>query len=61
MLLPAPAAEAAGEVTDAQLQEYFDAHASEYTSPETLALEYLELDSSKLEVPVAADAAPAAQ
>jgi peptidyl-prolyl cis-trans isomerase D len=53
--LPAPAAEAAGEVTDAQLQEYFDAHASEYTSPETLALEYLELDASKLEVPVAAD------
>jgi peptidyl-prolyl cis-trans isomerase D len=55
VVLPAPAADQVGEITDAQLQEYYDAHADRYVSEERLSLEYIELDSSKLDVPVVAD------
>ena len=53
--LPVPAAEAIGEITDAQVQTWFDEHADQYVSPETVALEYVEIDPAKVEVPVTAD------
>jgi peptidyl-prolyl cis-trans isomerase D len=55
VVLPLPAADQVGEVTDAQLQEFFDKNADRWVSPETLVLEYLEIDASKLDVPVTAD------
>lgn len=50
VVLPAPADESIGEVSEEAVQAYYDSHSSDYTSAETVVLEYLELDSSKLEV-----------
>ncbi|MEZ5544501.1 MAG: SurA N-terminal domain-containing protein [Lysobacteraceae bacterium] len=50
VVLPAPEDAAIGEITDEAVQAYYDSHSGDYTSPETVALEYLELDASKLEV-----------
>jgi peptidyl-prolyl cis-trans isomerase D len=55
LVLPAPTAESVGEITDEALKAYFDQHASRFVSDERVALEYLEIDASKLDVPVAAD------
>lgn len=57
VVLPAPSEDAIGEITEAQIAEYFDAHKDRYVSEERVALEYIEIDASKLEVPVAADEA----
>ena len=53
--LPQPAAESIGEITDADVQAWFDQHPDQYVSPETVALEYVEIDAAKIEVPVVAD------
>jgi len=42
-------------VTDDELQAYYKDHAQDYVTPERVALEYLELDASKLEVNAQAD------
>jgi len=42
-------------VTDEELQAYYKDHAQDYVTPERVALEYLELDASKLEVNAQAD------
>jgi peptidyl-prolyl cis-trans isomerase D len=55
--LPTPAAESIGEITDADVQAWFDGHASDYVSPETVALEYVEIDAAKVEVPTTVDEA----
>ena len=38
-------------VTDAQIQAWYTTHASAYRAPETVTLEYVDLDASKLDVP----------
>jgi peptidyl-prolyl cis-trans isomerase D len=48
--LPAPAPDAA-PVSDAEIKRWYDAHASAYRAPETVTLEYIDLDASKLVVP----------
>lgn len=53
--LPAPAAEAIGEITDAEIQAWYDQHPEQYVNPETVTLEYVEIDASKVEVPVTVD------
>jgi peptidyl-prolyl cis-trans isomerase D len=55
LVLPPPSADAVGEITDEQVQAYFSEHADRYVSEERIALEYLEIDASKLDVPVSAD------
>ncbi len=45
-----PAADTA-PVTDAQVQAWYAAHAASYRAPETVTLEYVELDASGLAVP----------
>lgn len=55
VVLPAPDADAIGEISDAQVEDYFREHADRYVTEERVALEYLEIDASRLEVPVAAD------
>jgi peptidyl-prolyl cis-trans isomerase D len=55
LVLPAPTAESVGEITDAQVQEYFAQHGDRYVSEERITLEYIEIDASKLEVPEIAD------
>lgn len=48
-----PAAPDAAEVTDAQVNAWFEAHKSEYRRPETVRLEYVEVDGSALTVQAA--------
>lgn len=54
--LPTPALPAEAP-TDAELKAWYDSNASRYRSEEQVALEYVEIDGSKLEVPTAADEA----
>ena len=54
--LPAPAADSA-EVTQAQVDAWYKAHQGEYRSPETVRLEYVEVDGSTLPAPATDEAA----
>lgn len=55
VVLPAPAPETAGEISDAELEAYFAENGSRYVSEERVSLEYIEVEASKLDVPVSAD------
>lgn len=50
LVLPAPAEDAIGEISDQDIGAYYDAHPDSYQSPETFEVEYVELDASKLDV-----------
>ena len=50
VVLNLPAADTA-PVTDAEVQAWYSAHASAYRAPETVTLEYVDLDASRLDVP----------
>jgi peptidyl-prolyl cis-trans isomerase D len=50
VILPAPAPDVA-PVTDAEIKRWYDGHAASYRAPETVTLEYVDLDASKLAVP----------
>ena len=50
VVLPAPAPDAA-PVSDADIKRWYDTHASSFREPETVTLEYIDLDASKLVVP----------
>ena len=52
-----PAAVDTSPVTPAQIQAWYESHAREYRSPETVRLEYVEVDASTLPMPVADEAA----
>lgn len=54
-LLPLPAAETVGEISDEQIDAYYKQHADRYVSDERVALEYIEINAANLEVPVTAD------
>ena len=54
--LPAPTADTS-EVTEAQIDAWYKAHAAQFHAPETVRLEYVEVDGSKLTPPVVDDAA----
>lgn len=53
--LPPPAADAA-DVTAAQIDAWYTAHKSQYRRPETVRLEYVEVDGSALPAPAADEA-----
>jgi peptidyl-prolyl cis-trans isomerase D len=53
-VMPAPSPDA-GAVGAADIQRWYDAHASEYMAPETVALEYVDIDGSALSPPPAGD------
>ncbi len=42
-------------VTDAEVEAYYKDHSQEFVTPERIALEYIELDASKLDVTTTAD------
>jgi peptidyl-prolyl cis-trans isomerase D len=42
-------------VSDEEIQKYYDEHKQDFTTPERVALEYVELDAAKLEVDATAD------
>jgi len=42
-------------VTDAEVEAYYKDHSQEFVTPERIALEYVELDAGKLDVPTSAD------
>lgn len=48
--LAAPAPESTGEVTDADVQAYYDSHADRFVSEESVVLDYIEIEASKLDV-----------
>lgn len=48
--LPLPAADSVGEISDADVQAYYDAHPESYVSEESVAIEYIEIEASKLDV-----------
>ena len=50
VVLPAPAPDAA-PVSDADIKRWYDTHAASFREPETVTLEYIDLDASKLVVP----------
>ena len=54
--LPAPAADTS-EITPAQIDTWYKAHAAQFRAPETVRLEYVEVDGSKLTAPVVDEAA----
>ncbi len=54
--IPAPAADTA-PVTDAEIEAWYKAHKDEYRSPETVRLEYVEVDGNTLPAPAADEAA----
>jgi peptidyl-prolyl cis-trans isomerase D len=56
VVLPSPAADAA-PVTDAEIQSWYQAHVSAYRAPETVAIEYVDIDGSKLPQNAASDEA----
>lgn len=52
--LPAPGA-GEGTVDDAEIAAYYNAHRSDFMNPETVALQYLELDAASLKVDATID------
>lgn len=54
--LPPPAEDTA-PVTDAEIKAWYDGHAADFKQPESVALEYLEIDGSTLPVATEADEA----
>ncbi|MCX7556836.1 SurA N-terminal domain-containing protein [Xanthomonadaceae bacterium JHOS43] len=55
VLLPVPGDEQLGEITEEAIVAYYETHSALYQSQETVSVEYVELDGSKLEVAEAAD------
>lgn len=53
--LPSAGPESIGEITDADVKTWYDEHPEQYVSAETLGLEYIEIDGSKVDVPVTVD------
>ena len=52
-----PAAPDTAEVTAAQIDAWYQAHKSDYRKPETVRLEYVEIDGSAMPAPAADEAA----
>src|SRR3546814_5637070 len=55
-VLPPPAEDAA-PVTDAQVASWFEANKARYRAPETVSIEYVDVDSTALPEPAVADEA----
>ena len=53
-ILPPPAPDAA-PVTAAEIQRWYDNHAADYRAPETVSLEYVEVDGNTLPAPAVGD------
>ncbi|REN18884.1 peptidylprolyl isomerase, partial [Mycobacterium tuberculosis] len=45
------------EVTDAQIKQWYDSHTKDFRQPETVSLEYVEINGANLPAPAAADEA----
>lgn len=56
VVLPAPAEDTA-PVSDAEVGKWYEAHKSEYRAPETVSIEYVDIDSQSLPQPPVADEA----
>src|SRR3546814_13494530 len=56
VVLPPPAEDAA-PVTDAQVASWFEANKARYRAPETVSIEYVDVDSTALPEPAVADEA----
>ncbi|MEO6264852.1 MAG: SurA N-terminal domain-containing protein, partial [Luteimonas sp.] len=52
--MPAPVADTA-PVSAAKIQHWYDSHVADYRAPETVTLEYLDIDGNTLPAPAAAD------
>lgn len=54
LVLPAPTADTAA-VSSAQIKAWYDAHPADYQAPESVSIEYMELDAEAMPAPAAAD------
>lgn len=54
LMLPAPPADTAA-VSVAEIQQWYDGHASQFRAPETVSIEFVEVNSATLPAPAAAD------
>ncbi|MEO5566568.1 MAG: peptidylprolyl isomerase [Luteimonas sp.] len=54
--MPAPAPDL-GAVSAAEIQRWYDAHPSDYRAPESVVVEYVDIDGSQLQPPAATDSA----
>lgn len=54
ILLPAPAADV-GAVSAAEIKRWYDTHTAAYRAPETVSIEYVELDAATMTPPPVAD------
>lgn len=57
LLVAPPAAADTTDVSDADVQAWYDAHLADYRAPERVAIEYIELDMAALPAPAEADEA----
>lgn len=55
-LLPEPEADTA-EIGDAEIKQWYDSHAQDFRQPETVSIEYVELDAASVPAVAAADEA----
>ncbi len=51
----APAEAVSDEVSDEELQRYFDEHVDEYMNPETVTVDYVEINAASIDVPAPDD------
>lgn len=56
LMLPPPPADTA-PVSDADIKKWYDTHAANYRAPETVSIEYVEVNAADLQVPVPDEAA----
>ncbi|GAB3354473.1 peptidylprolyl isomerase [Lysobacter tyrosinilyticus] len=56
LILPPPAADTA-PVSDAEIKKWYDTHSAAYRAPETVSLEYVEINAADLTVPTPDEAA----
>ena len=56
VMLPPPAADGA-PISDAEIKSWYDGHAAAYRAPETVTLEYVEINAADLPLPALDEAA----
>ena len=57
VVVPAAAPDQASEVGEADIKAWYDAHKTEYNAPESVSIEYIEIDTASMPAPAAADEA----
>jgi len=57
VVVPPAAPDLAGKIGDAEIQAWYEAHKDDYQAPESVSIEYIEIDAGTMPAPPAADEA----